>query len=163
KYAFPFSVTDAGDEGQRLLDHCHELLEKLNQVQNQMTEAQRSAFYQQVYHAIFSYTYMAEQFVYFWKYRLAVEQGRYGSAKKCKELALAAQEKIKVAEETFWQVNQGKWKLAIGFSHPIAYYGGVNEGIVMLKENQFAALPEKVTTIGAFCEGEKEINQGNIT
>src|SRR5699024_10079745 len=113
KYAFPFSVTDAGDEGQRLLDHCHELLEKLNQVQNQMTEAQRSAFYQQVYHAIFSYTYMAEQFVYFWKYRLAVEQGRYGSAKKCKELALAAQEKIKVAEETFWQVNQGKWKLAI--------------------------------------------------
>ncbi|HIY57895.1 MAG TPA: glycosyl hydrolase 115 family protein [Candidatus Tetragenococcus pullicola] len=162
KHSFPFSVTDAGDEGQRLLDHCHELLLQLDALQKQMSEEQRNAFYQQIYHAIASYTYMAEQFVYFWKYRLAVEQGRYGSAKKFKELAFAGQEKIKVAEEVFWQVNQGKWKLAIGFSHPIAYYGGVNEGIVMLKENHFAALPKKVATIAAFCEGEKEINQGNL-
>lgn len=160
KNAYPFSVTDAGDEGQRLVDHCQKLLGQLGSLQEQLTPAGQNAFYQQIYHAFASYTFRTEQFVYYWKYRLAVEQGRYGSANYFKKLALIGQEKISVAESNFWQLNDGKWQYAIGFSHPIAYYGGVNEGIVMLTEEHFADMPKKTATIGAACEGTQVINTG---
>ena len=36
--------------------------------------------------------------------------------------------------------SDGKWTGAIGYSHPITYYGGVNEGIVMLTDDRYAGV-----------------------
>lgn len=158
--AFPFSVTSAGDEGMRYLHQCHQLQDRLQQLQLEVSEEDHSGLYQQIGHLLDSYTGMAEQFIYYWKYRLAVQQGRYGSRQYYQNLSNRGQQRILEAQQRYWEQSGGKWQKAIGFSHPISYYGGVNEGAVMLTEHHFADTLSPGQGIGACCENNQVADRG---
>jgi hypothetical protein len=158
-YAFPFSATSDGDELQRYIDEANELVDVVEDIWTDLDERHRSAFYQQVVHRVRGYRSMAEQIGYYWKNQLYAAQGRYGSAKAYALLSMEARERIRSDEEYWDTLSDGKWDEAIGHSHPITYYGGVNEGIVMLTDDRYArATP--VEGVGANAEGRTTPGSG---
>ena len=161
-YSFPLSPTADGDELQRYIDEANALVTILDDVSAGLDERHRSAFYQQVLHRVRSYRNQAEQLGYYWKNQLAAEQRRYGSATVYAALSKAARERIKTDEAYFHALEGGKWTGAIGYSHPITYYGGVNEGIVMLTDDRYAVVASASDGVGASAEGQRTAGAGTL-
>lgn len=160
--AFPFSVSGDSDEGLRLVERCDRLVETLKRIYDQMGEKHQAAFYQQILHHVVSYSSVAEEYVYYWKNLLAASQGRYTSARIYAELSKKSRDRIQTAQNKFWELSGGKWRKSIGYSHPIAYYGGVNEGIVVLMDEKYAAVPRPSQGVGAACDGQKTAGGGTL-
>ncbi|MFF6783625.1 glycosyl hydrolase 115 family protein [Streptomyces sp. NPDC012510] len=160
--SFPFSATSDGDELQRYINEANELVDMVEGVSDGLHERYRSAFYQQVVHRVRSYRNMAEQIGYYWKNQLYAEQGRYGSARVYAVLSKNARDRIR-SDEAHWDtLSDGKWSEAIGYSHPITYYGGVNEGVVMLTDDRYATVASPSDGVGANAEGQKVPGSGRL-
>lgn len=162
EFAFPFSVTGDGDEGLLMLERCTRMVENLTAIYDKLDEPHQAALYQQLLHHVISYLGVAEEYVYYWKNRLSVAQGRYASARMYMELSRKGRERIQQAQDKFWEVSNGKWRKAIGYSHPITYYGGVNEGIVLLNDAHYATVPSSGHGIGAAAEGQQIAGAGTL-
>ncbi|CAM3240034.1 glycosyl hydrolase 115 family protein [Paenibacillus lupini] len=160
--AFPFSVTGDGDEGQLLVEQCNWMLETLTTIYDKLDEQHQAALYQQLLHHVTSYLGVAEEYVYYWKNRLAAAQGRYTSAKIYAELSRKGRTRIQAAQDKFWELSDGKWRKAIGYSHPITYYGGVNEGIVLLGDDRYSNVSSPAWGAGAAAEGQKTAGVGTL-
>jgi hypothetical protein len=161
-YSYPFSATSYGDELQRYINEANELVEIVEGVSDRLDVRYRSAFYQQVLHRVSSWRNMAEQIGYYWKNQLYAEQGRYASTKVYAELSRRARERIR-SDQDYWDtVSDGKWEEAIGYSHPITYYGGVNEGVVMLTDDRYATVASPAEGVGANAEGQEVPGRGTL-
>ncbi|MBB3125363.1 hypothetical protein FHS19_000017 [Paenibacillus rhizosphaerae] len=160
--AYPFSVAGVGDEGMLLLERCNWLLETLITIYEKLDEQHQSALYQQLLHHVISYLGVAEEYVYYWKNRLAASQGRYASARIYAELSRKGRDRIQTAQDKFWEVSKGKWHKAIGYSHPITYYGGVNEGIVLLSDDHYSTVSSPAWGAGAAAEGQNTAGAGTL-
>lgn len=159
-WEFPFSATANGDETLRLVERCGSIRKRLEAVERVMDEDDRASLYLQLTHAVISYEAVAREYAYFWKYRLCAAQGRYRSAQIYRDLSLAAVKDIEAAQRRFWNVNGGKWRKAIGYSHPIDWPGYVsNEGVVLLDDSRFA-IPRPIADIGACAEGSSVAGTG---
>ena len=161
-YSYPFSATSDGDELQHYINEANELVEILEDASETLDESHRAAFYQQILHRVRGYRNQAEQLGYFWKNQLYAQQGRYGSARVYAQLSKNGRERIKSDEDYFHSLNNGKWNLAIGYSHPITYYGGVNEGIVMLTDDRYAFVSSPSAGVGANAEGQTTPGTGTL-
>lgn len=93
---------------------------------------------------------MAEQLGYYWKNQLYAE------------LSKRARERIRSDQDHWDTVSDGKWEEAIGYSHPINYYGGVNEGVVMLTDDRYATVASLAEGVGANAEGQEVPGSGTL-
>lgn len=161
-YSYPFSATSYGDELQRYINEANELVEIVEGVSDRLDVRYRSAFYQQVLHRVSSWRNVAEQLGYYWKNQLYAGQGRYASTKVYAELSKRARERIR-SDQDYWDtVSDGKWEEAIGYSHPITYYGGVNEGVMMLTDDRYATVASPADGVGANAEGQEVPGSGTL-
>lgn len=151
--AFPFSITQHGDEGQIRVDEWNKLVDDLYSLYEKMDDDTKCAFYQQVLYAALSNRNRTEEYVYYWKNNLYAQQGRYASAKAYQNLSQEAVRRIDEDQSYFGALNSGKWKRIINYDHPVSYYG-TNEGILKVKESMYQKTSPS-HGVGAVCEGQR--------
>ncbi|MCD8048449.1 MAG: glycosyl hydrolase 115 family protein [Clostridia bacterium] len=156
----PLSVTGEGDEGMRMVNHANELCDLLEEIESELDEKDRAAFYQQIFHLLKSYRNVCEEYVYLWKNQMAAKQGRYNSAINYAYLSKAAIARIKRDEEYFHSISDGKWEKAIGYDHPGTTYD-MDEGILLASDSEYE-YAEAVEGLGAYCEGAESAGEGEL-
>lgn len=139
---YPFSVTNEGDEGMRLVSKCKKMADTLTEVYNKLDAAYRDVFYQQIYYHVLSYRDVAEEYVYLWKNNAAADEGRYKSAEIYAHLSKAAREKVASRQKDFWAIKNNKWEKVIDYNHPVSYYD-MNEGVLLVRDSRYKSAPCK--------------------
>jgi hypothetical protein len=162
KLSYPPSATSDGDELQHIINEANELVRVLERASERLDEQYRSAFYQQILFRVSSWRNMAEQLGYFWKNQLYATQGRYLSAEVYADLSRRARDRIR-SDQAFWDsISGGKWEKALGYSHPISYYGGQNQGVVMLTDAHYASVANPSNGVSTNAEGSEVPGTGAL-
>ncbi|NEG95662.1 hypothetical protein GFD17_02610 [Bifidobacterium sp. SMB2] len=156
---FDLSVTDEGDEAQRMLDRARDVVERLDRVAARLDGDAADAFYEQIrYHALSMFDVL-DEYVNWWKCRRAVKQGRFGSARVHERASIAAADRIRARVQDFGGCTHGKWVGYMGWqgimcTNPIDVE---TWGADIIQRDQYPYLDEPGTGVGAVAEGETDV------
>jgi hypothetical protein len=157
----PPSAIASGDELQHIINEANDLVRILEGASERLDERYRSAFYQHILFRVSSWRNMAEQLGYYWKHQLSARQARLGSTEMYATLSKRARDRIR-ADQAFWDsISDGKWKKAIGYSHPVTYRNS-NQGVVMLTDDRYTSVTNAVSGVGANAEGSGNPGGGTL-
>lgn len=147
---FPFSATSDGDEIQRYINMANSLDQELAGLAATMDPSHRSAFDQQVLYRVHVYRDMAEQYGYFWKNQLAVQQGAYGSAKVYARLSKRARDRVTSDDQHWDTLSDGKWSVLM------------RPDDAMLADSQYSGVASPTASVGAAAEGNTTPGAGTL-
>ncbi|MBR5536154.1 MAG: glycosyl hydrolase 115 family protein [Clostridia bacterium] len=150
--AFPFSITEHGDEGQLMVNRWNELVDTLGDIYSSLPDDKKDSFYEQIYHFVLSYRNRNEEYVYYWKNQLYFQQGRYASTSAYADLSRKAVKRLSSDQEYYNSLNNGKWSGMLDYDHIIYYQS--NQGALRVKDSMYYSSPATAKGIGAVCEGQ---------
>ena len=157
--AFPFSVTENGDEGQILVDRWNSVVDTLSSIYDSLDEEYKNSFYEQIYHFALSYRNRNEEYVYYWKNNLYAQQGRYASTIAYADLSREAVSRIKSDQAYYGSLNDGKWSKILNYDHVIGYQP--DQGALLVNDSKYTTASPS-NGVGAVCEGQS-LPTDNVT
>lgn len=150
--AFPFSITEHGDEGQIMVDSWNDIVDALGSIYSSLPDDIKDSFYEQIYHFVLSYRNRNEEYVYYWKNQLYAQQGRFASTTVYADLSKQAVDRLDTDQTYYNTLNNGKWNGMLDYEHIIYYQN--NQGALRINESMYSSAPIAENGVGAVCEGQ---------